>query len=422
MSHKMFTFDNGLTVVCHFLPEAKSVAVGVWFQAGSRFETYEENGISHFLEHMLFKGTENRSCLQLKQEIEGVGGSFNAFTSEELTCYWIKILSRYLERSLDVLSDMILHPLLQEEDMKKEKIVIAEELHLLHDQPAQYVHELFQKALFSPHPLGQPVLGSEKTVFRFTKNDLLCYLKKFYTATNSVISISGNLPTGSLKNLVKRFWGRWTAGKKNQFPSWPGDFSGPRIKIQNRDTQQVNFCLGGPAVSVFSEKKYAFALLNTILGGNTISRLFESVREKLGLSYDIRSYVKHYQDTGAFVISGGTSPDKIETTLDVIVREMRMLRDKGLKPGELSRAREFLTGQILMALEESLEDMLWIGEQQIIQGRILTPEDVIKKINEVKTEEVLGLARTFFQPAKLCLVMVGPVAKKERLHRILAKL
>ena len=323
MDYREITLANNIRVIYKVLRESHSVTAGIWINVGSRYEDAKESGISHFLEHLLFKGTEKRSCFELKQAIEGVGGSFNGFTSEEVTCYWIKILGRYLDLSIDILADMVRAPRLRPADLAKEKSVIMEEISMYKDVPARYVHELFDELLFAPHPLGRPVVGTSETVTALTRADVREFLTARYAPENIVISVCGRFDENELKRLCDRYLGDMKQGRRNVFNRWENPVDrGGAVKIFPKDTEQVHFCLGGYGVSLFNKKRYPLSVLNLILGGNMTSRLFDEIREKRALAYDIRSYSKHYQDTGAFVVSAGVAPAKTEEALKVTLAQI----------------------------------------------------------------------------------------------------
>ncbi len=385
--------ENGVKLIYKKFPEFHSVAVGIFVKTGSRYEKIEQAGISHFIEHLLFKGTKNRSCNEIKESIEGVGGSFNGFTSTEGTCYWIKILDKYIELSFDILSDMIKNPLLKEEDIEKERNVIIEEINMYRDIPARYVHELFDNLVFENHPLGMPISGTPETLSKIKREDLLNYINSKYTGENIVVSVAGRFDEKKLKKIFKKFFSDIETKKENIFEKWERKSDGPKVKLMIKETEQTHISFGGFCYSFEDERKYPLSLLNVILGGNMSSRLFNKIREELGLAYEIRSFVRHYQDTGIFNISAGISPENLEKAMVEIIKEMKEIKTKGIKEDELERGKRFLISQFLMGLEDNLEYMLWIGEQKLLKKKMEKIKEIINKVEKVKKVEVEEIAK-----------------------------
>ena len=388
MDWQEFALKNGIKVIYKHIPEFHSVSVGIWIRTGSRFEKPDISGVSHFLEHLLFKGTKKRNYRQIKEAIEGVGGTFNGFTSEEATCYWIKILGKYLDLSIDVLADMIQNPLLKSADIEKERKVIIEEISMYKDIPAKYVFELFDGTLYGKHPLGQSIAGTVESVSGINRKSMSEYLKGFYTADNIVVSISGNISEKEMRKSVERHLSSVKKKDENEYAPWDKKTSGPRMKALSKKTEQTHIAMGGLAPCRFDDKRYALVVLNTILGGNMSSRLFNRIREQMGLAYSIRSFAKHYQDTGAYLVYAGVSPDNTEKSISAVIDEMKKIRDGGVKDNELNRARKFITSQILMGLEDNLEYMLWLGEQRLFRDKLVTVKKAVEKINSVTAKEV----------------------------------
>jgi len=419
MDWKEFQLHNGLKVIYKIFHEFHSVGIGIWVKVGSRFEKENNSGISHFIEHLLFKGTKKRNYRQIKELIEGVGGSFNGFTSEEVTCYWIKILGKYLERSIDVLSDMVQNPLMKKEDIEKERKVIIEEINMYKDLPSRYVHELFDQVLFADHPLGMSISGTTESIGNIRRENLIEFLKTYYSPQNIVLSICGNFLESDLEKIVEKYLGKMDKKKENKFIGWKGRPSGPKIKLLYKETEQVHFCLGGFCFSRLDEKKYPMAILNLIIGGNMSSRLFNQVREKRGLAYEIRSYTKSYQDTGAFVISAGVAPSKTEESLKVIIEEIFKIKEEGIKDKELINAKKFLISQFLMSLEDNLDYMLWLGEQRLFKKKLDSIAEIVNKIEKVEKHQVENIAKEIFSPMNFYLSLIGPEKKEEQLLKIL---
>ncbi|RKY32625.1 MAG: insulinase family protein [Candidatus Omnitrophota bacterium] len=419
MEWKEFTLDNGIGVIYKNLKEFYSVCVGVWVRIGSRFEDEKISGISHFIEHLLFKGTKKRTYREIKESVEGVGGSFNGFTSEEVTCYWIKILKDYFEIPFDVLSDMVQNPLFKENDIERERMVIIEEINMYRDLPSRYVHELFDEIVFHGHPLGRPISGRIESVKNIKREDLLDFLQKNYTAENIVLSICGNFEEDDLKRYSEKYFGSIRkSGKENEFIEFKNR-SEKRLKVLYKETEQCHFCLGGLTFSRFDKRKYALQVLNIILGGNMSSRLFNEVREKRGLAYDIKSYVKFYQDTGNFVISAGVAPSKITEALKVIKNELIKIREKGVKKKEIEMAKKFLISQFLMVFEDNLEYMMYLGEEKLLKKKPSSIKETVESIKKVNKDDVENVARDILNNENLYICLIGPVKKEEDIEEIL---
>ena len=408
MDWKEFVLDNRLKVIYKSLPESHSVSVGVWSNVGSRYERKAVSGISHFIEHLLFKGTSTRSYRELKEAIEGVGGSFNAFTSVEMTCYYIKILSRYLRLSIDILSDMTQHPLLKEEEIEKERNVILQEINMYKDLPAHYVHEVFDEMLFAKHPLGRSIAGVDETVKSMSRNMISDFLSSHYSPDNLVLSVTGKFSESQLMDFTEQFWGNMLVGKKNTCLLWCKKNKGLNGKNIYKKTEQSHFCVGGLTFSRFDPDRFALHVLNVILGGNMSSRLFNEIREKRGLAYSIKSYTKSYRDTGAFVIYAGVEHSKTEESLKVIMGELDKIRKKSVKKKEISYAKKFLVSQFLMSLEDNLEYMMWIGEQRLLRKDLLAIQNIVDFINKVTTEDVLRVAQRIFDRNNMSFAGIGP--------------
>ncbi len=412
---------NGIRVIYKHLPGTHSVSTGIFIKAGSRFEKQNLSGVSHFIEHLLFKGTKKRNYKQIKEAIEGVGGTFNGFTSEEATCYWIKILGEYVDLSIDVLADMIQNPLLKDADIEKERRVIIEEINMYKDIPAKYVFEIFDGTLYGGHPLGQPIAGTVETMSGMKRDWVSGYLKNFYTAENIVISISGNIHEKDMIQSMEKHLSGVKKKQKNGCKQWDGKPACPKVNILKKDTEQTHVAMGGLAPSRFDGKRYPLGILNTILGGNMSSRLFNRIREKMGLAYAIKSMAKHYQDTGAYLVYAGVSPDNTEKCIAAVIDEMRKIKD-GVKKTELDRAKKFMVAQILMGLEDNLEYMLWLGEQKLFREKPVTVKATLEKINAVTAEQVKNIAEELFRPENFCLSLIGPKANEDRIIKTISAL
>jgi predicted Zn-dependent peptidase len=396
--------------------------VGMFIKAGSRFETEENSGVSHLIEHLLFKGTKKRNCNSIKEEIEGVGGTFNGFTSEEITCYWVKILGDYFDLSFDVLSDMIQNPLMKNEDIEKERRVVLEEINMYRDIPARYVFEVFDRQLFDNHPLGQPIAGTPESVKGMSKENILNYMKNCYTSENIVVSITGNVSEQQVVETSEKYLNSLKSKNENMYTEWTKKTSGPSLKNIYKKTEQTHIAMGGIGISRLDEKDYVLKALNVIFGGNMSSRLFNRIREEMSLAYAIRSMTSSYNDTGSYVIYAGVSPENTEKCISAVLDEMKKIKDNGISENELVRAKKFLSSQLLMGLEDNLEYMLWIGEQKLMKDSVTTKKKILKQIESVSTKDIKELAEILFKPSNFYVSLIGPQADESEILKVASKL
>jgi len=402
------TLSNGLIIVTHRMPQSASASIGFWIRAGGRFETRENNGISHFLEHLLFKGTQKRTYHQIKEEIEGRGGSLGGFTAEEATCYLARVMSRHLPIAIDVLSDMILNPLLEDEHIERERMVILEEIKMYRDLPSAYVHDLFNELLWPGQPLGFMIAGKKEVITELKRSEIFDYKNKFYNSANIVVAVSGNIKHEEVVSKIEKVFSFLPDGQRNHFSGVVEKQSEPEVKVKTKDTEQTHLCLGGRALHRDHPDKYAAIVLNTILGGNMSSRLFNEVREKRGLAYEIHSSISGFYDTGMLVISAGVDNKKISESVNIILKEMRKFKEEIVSHEELERAKEFIIGQIILGLESTYAYMHWLGENKLLLDKTLTPVEVTGKIKKIKPEDVQRIANKIFVNENLNLALIGP--------------
>jgi len=412
-TYKKQELESGLKVVSCRMPSRQSLALGIWLKIGGRYESAFNKGISHFLEHLLFKGSRKFSCRSIKESIEGIGGSLNAFTSEEFTCYWVKIPSHYIEKALDVLFDMVNHPLFPPGEIVKEKAVILEEVKMYRDQPQSYVHELLDLLLWKEQPLGMPIIGTESSVGRLERRDLLEFKKLYYVPSNAVLSIAGDF---DYRRLIRKLAGK---PSKNKCATPPGFLKArerqgkPQLKILEKDTEQTHMALGFHSLRRDHPLKHALAILHVILGANMSSRLFEELREKRGLAYEIGTQLRRFSDTGSFNVHAGIDNRKVTQTIDLILRELKKIKAEKVGAREFRRAKEFYLGQILLALEDTLEHMLFIGESLCALDKVHTLQDIIKEVDKVRPQDVQAVANDIFREEKMNLSMIGPLGDNE---------
>lgn len=415
---------NGLKIVSAPRPEVESVGLGIWINAGGRYENRRVNGISHFLEHLLFKGTKTRTSQAIKQGIEGVGGTLNAFTDEEFTCVWAKVQPKDFKGSLEVLSDMVLHSQLAPKEIEKERQVVIEEIRMYKDLPMQYVHDLLNTLLWPKHPLGMILSGTEASVKRIHRRDLLAFQQRFYNPSNICIAACGRVSHRELVEAAQRLWARVPPGRLQKCRPIRQQQRKPRLKVENKQTEQTHLSLGFRAFPRVHPQIHALNLLNIILGGNMSSRLFQKVREERGLCYEIGSQVKRYRDTGLFSISAGVEHKNLLRCLQVIVEELKRVRREPVQSKEFEQAKEFFRGQLLFALEDTVEHMTWVGECEMVLGQVQHVEKIVAQVEAIRRLDVTQAARSIVRPQRLSLAVIGPAvgAAPRQLQNLLEKI
>lgn len=401
---------NGMRVVTAPLKERRSVSIGIWVHVGGRDEEPRINGVSHFLEHIVFKGTTSRTANQIKESVEGVGGSLNAFTSEECTCFLAKAASRHFEPVFDVLSDMVLNASLTEPDIEKERTVIMEEIKMTQDQPGHFVEEILSEIMWPGHPLGWPLTGTLETVGGLTRDSIKNYRDSFYNPSLITVVAAGDIDAKRLLKSARAAFGPAKSRITKKMNLFKNGQKSPRVKIFNKATEQTHLALGLHTFPKEHPDEFILDVLSVLLGGNMSSRLFNEVREERGLAYDIGSSVRKYHETGAFVVSAGVDAKKMREALEVILKELRRVAKEPVKPDELRRAKEFYLGQLDLGLENTMNNMLWAGESMVNLGRVRTPEEVVKKVEKISAADLQRVARTIFSAPAFDLAVVGPLA------------
>lgn len=412
--YKKTGLDNGLRVITRAMPKMKSVAVGIWIKVGARYETVENKGISHYLEHLLFKGTKKYSCRKLKESIEGKGGSLNGFTSEELTCYFAKLPYRYLGLGVDILSDMVIAPVLDEAEVEKERTVILEELKMHKDFPQSYVYELLDELLWPKQILGMSVIGTAESVSAIKREDLYLYKSKHYTPFNIVVSAAGMLEHDKFVKKIDGIFSPLKERNINAFLEAVAEQASPQLKLFDKDTEQTHIAVGFHGFKRDDPLKYAQDLLSVVLGGNMSSRLFNELREKRGLAYEIGTQVKRFQDTGAFLVHAGIDNRKVNEALTVILAQIKKITDKLISEDEFKRAKDFYLGQLTLALEDTLDNMFWIGEPTVTLDKTYTLEEVVREINSVTRQDIMAAAGDMFKENKINAAVIGPLKGQEQ--------
>ncbi len=410
---------GGLTVVTATQPHRASVALGIWVGTGGRHEPAPLNGISHFIEHLLFKGTQRRTAAGISQAIEGLGGYLNAFTDEEHTCFYARAQAHHLPRLLDVLTDMFLHSDLAPAEIAKERDVIKEEVSMYLDQPAEHVHDLLNAAQFPNHPLGRPVIGTPASLDHLQRAHFQRYLRRRYVAGATVIAAAGAVDHADLVRQVRRHSRGFRPGKRVGFEPMTHAATRPVLIHRRRTVEQTALCLGVRTCSRHDSRRFALRLLNAILGENMSSRLFQVIREEHGLTYNIQSGLTLWEDCGDWVVSAGLDHSQLQRTLKLVVRELGRIRERAPSAGELRRARDFVIGQMELSLESTENQMMTLGEQWLAYGRLMSPSATSDRLGAVTAAEIRAVAQEFFRPERLTLALVGPNTKPDPLEAIL---
>lgn len=402
--------SNGIPVVMEPLKNMRSVAIGIWVKVGSRNEALDENGISHFLEHMFFKGTHKRTAKDIAIEIDSLGGELNAFTSKENTAFYVKILDEYIEKGVELLSDIFLHSTFPEEDIEKEKRIIKEEIKMVEDTPDDYVHDLFNHTIWGDTGLGQSVLGRRETVKSFTRDDLIAHIKKYYGIKDVIIACAGNFEPESLLVILNKNLGSLRRGSEPVKDTHP--LFNSRVDVFHKELSEAHVCMGVEGIPQASEERYSLSVLNTILGAGVSSRLFQEIREKRGLTYSIYSFVSSYFDTGIWGIYAGVGRKRVRELVELTLEETNNLKDT-LTEVELERAKNHLKGNIVLGLESTGSRMNNIARQEIYYGRYYSPKEVMKEIDSIKLSQIKDLAEGLLKREGFSITVYGSVYEKD---------
>jgi len=418
--YQVTRLENGLTVATAEMPHMASVSLGIWVGVGGRCEAEAVSGISHFIEHLLFKGTRRRTAREISQAVEGIGGYLNAFTSEEHTCFYARARHDHFDELLDVLADMFLESTFDAGEIAKEREVIKEELAMYLDQPQQYVQELLNATLWPGQPLGRSITGTEKTLDGISRGQILDFQRQNYTAAGTLIAAAGRLTHRQVVQAARGYAARFHGGARCGFARATAAQTRPAVRLCTRKTEQTQIALGVRACSRHHERRFALRLLNAVLGENMSSRLFQTVREDRGLAYSIYSSNSFFEDTGDLVISAGLDLGNLEKTLRIILRELKRLREEPVGAAELGRARDYLIGQLDLSMESTENQMMWVGEQWLGYGKIFAPALVKRRLGQVRAAEVRAAAREFIRPDQLNLALVSPLKSARGLEKALA--
>jgi predicted Zn-dependent peptidase len=414
MYHKT-TLDNGLRLLTSAMPHTRSVSLGFFIGVGSRYETDEQGGVSHFIEHMLFKGTRKRpTARDVATAIEGVGGLINAGTDREATSFYAKVARPHLDIAMDVLVDILLNSRFEEEQIEKERAVIIEEINMSLDAPDEWVHLLSNRLIWPTHPLGRDVAGTKESVSSLGRENLLTHLRGYYVPSNTVLSIAGNIDHQEIVERVDAYLENWSR------PEETGAFlpaqelpPEPQLCVRYRDTEQARFCLALPGLSRVHPDRFVLRVLNTILGGGMSSRLFLELRERQGLAYAVDSYVSYLHDTGVVGVYAGVDPSRLEIAVQTVLQEWDRLRQEEVLAAELAKAREFVKGRLLLQMENTFSVAAWFGYQELLSPEVLTVDQVVEAIDAVSAADIQRLAHELFLGERLYLTVVGPFQESE---------
>lgn len=412
--------DNGLRLITYAMPGMQSAAIGVWVRSGGRYESKQIKGIAHFLEHLVFKGSRQYSCRQIKELIEGVGGMLNGFTSEETTCYFSKLPAAKQFQALDILLDMVINPRLNPSDIERERFVILEEIKMHRDLPQSYVYDLLDQICWPGHPLGLPVIGEQEVILRLRRKDILSFQKGYYTPSNIVVAACGRVEHHKILGMIKAALGGFKVSVDNKFIAAGENEQRSKIKILRKDTAQVHLAMGYYGVNRDHPDKYVLSLLHVILGGNMSSRLFSQVREKRALAYEIGTQIKGFADTGMFLVRAGVDDAKMHEAIKVIIEELNKIKNRLVPESELRRAKEFYIGQINLALEDTLDHMLWIGEPTLHLDKTFSFSGILKKVKQITAYDLRRVARTIFNADLMRLAIIGPLKHKNEEEKLYA--
>lgn len=416
--YKRIKLENGVRVVCEKIPYLRSVSIGIWVGTGSRNESQSNNGISHFIEHMLFKGTDNKSAREIADSIDSIGGQLNAFTGKECTCYYTKTLDSHADIALDVLSDMFFNSRFEEKDIEVEKKVILEEIGMYEDSPEELVHDILSETVWEDNSLGLPILGTRETLLNINKDKIKAYINERYLPQNTVIAVAGNFEEDRIIDVIKKKFGGWNASGKDSKTIEDAKFK-VNSKIKVKDTEQIHICMGFEGVAHGSDELYPLLAVNNVLGGGMSSRMFQKIREEKGLVYSIYSYPSSYKNAGLFTIYAGMNAEHLEKVVELIIKEIKILLKEGLSKDELEKSKEQLKGSYILGLESTSSRMNSMGKSEVLMDRIYTPDEILKKIDAVNQESVERVIKQIFCLDKISFAIVGNIKKEIDIRKII---
>ena len=395
----------------------RSVALGVWATVGSRYEGKGEEGLSHFIEHMMFKGTRNRSAAQISNEIDALGGEMNAFTTHESTAYYVKVLDQQVGAAFDLLADLFHHSRFGAKDIEKEKQVVLEEIRTVQDDPEDYLHELHAKDVLGTHPIGRPILGTSRSMRQMSRHALLLYKQKHYRPENTIVTVAGNFSFPQLLDQINEYFGQWQGERSENLPGkigndcWPAQPS-TRHSLHIKHLEQVHLCVGFKGLPVGHPDRYAAYVVNTILGGGVSSRLFQEIREKRGLAYTIYSHLSSFLDGGILTVYAATRPTEMEAVIDQICKEAKKLCRRGVAMKELERTKTQLKGNLMLGLEGTYGRMNKLAKDELYQGRHVTLQEIVKAIDRISPDQIRLLSHKLLDQKEFVVTALGPIPRK----------
>jgi predicted Zn-dependent peptidase len=398
---------NGVRILTCSMPYLRSVSMGVWVDAGARDERASENGLSHLIEHMIFKGTRRRSAYQIAKEFDAIGGQTNAFTSMENTCYHAKVLDTHLETMVDILTDIFLNSVFDETELDRERTVILQEIGMVEDSPEDYIHTLINRQFWGDTALGRSILGTRETMSTFGADSVRSFFRRLYQPERMVIAVAGNVSHERFVDMVAPAFEAVQGG--SGFPERRAPTACYGSGVHDRNLEQVHLCLGADGMSVTDPRRYALSLMSTLMGGNMSSRLFQEVRERLGIAYSVYCFANSHADSGMFGVYAGVAPERVEEALDTIVAQMRRLKQEPVEAAELDAAKEYTKGNLLLASESNDNQMVRLAQNEIHFGGYIPMDTVVARIEQVTPEDIRSLACTLFRGERLALSILGPV-------------
>lgn len=405
--HRLTVLDNGTKVVTERIPEFRSCTLGAWISTGSRYETEEDAGIAHFLEHLLFKGTERRTAYDIAKEMDSIGGQLNAFTEKERTCYYARVLDQHVPIASDILFDMLKNSVLDPKEVEREKGVILEELKMFEDSPDDLASHRFTRSLWPTHPMGRPIIGYRESVEGITSERLRAYLNRCYGSSNLMVAAAGQVDHDRFVELVSEKLEAYPVGEFDAVLDAPEPTG--RNLVYHKDCEQTYLCYGGRGTHITEPRRYSFLVLDAVLGGSMSSRLFQEVREKRGLAYSVGTYQHTYLDCGLFAVHAGTSAGSVEELLDLTDGILRDVIKNGLTEEELSRSKELLKGNLALGMESTSMRMLRLARGHLNHGRLIPVEEVIKAVEDTSQENIMDLAQEYLDPTRFCFTVLGPI-------------
>ncbi len=417
MTYRRDVLPSGIRVVTEAMPHVRSVAVGIWVETGSRVEADERGGISHLIEHLVFKGTETRSAEDIARAIDSVGGQMDAFTAKENTCFYVSVLDEHLPLAIDLLADILRHPLVAAADIEKEKAVVFQEIKMVEDTADDLVHDLFAERFWADHPLGRPILGRWDVVQGFGRDTVLTHLEEEYAPDKIVVAVAGHVEHGQVMDLIaERFDGFARAGRQHDLaPPVPH----AAVHVVPKPLEQVHLVVGFPAIPDGAPERYALYLLNDVIGGSMSSRLFQEIRERQGLAYSVHSGVQSYRDSGLFYVYAGTDAANLNRVVKALLKELRTLRKDGITADELRRAKDHLKGSLMLSLESTSSRMNRLAKRELRFGSFLSMDAMLSAVDGVRPDEVEALTQSIIDQDQLALLALGPIDRRSLPREIL---